>query len=167
MSEVANQFDQRIIEASKLFGVAMVAAAARVSDDILQQALAIKANHSELSDYQHDAYEQEAKKLFINNGIVFDEKSGEFSAILGYLNIKAVDSTFSPTMDAFNQRVLDASAAYRTAVIQGQNPDAFLTTKDKLRSAIVAGRFDTGEASVIILNATRPQSRGLGTSSPG
>lgn len=169
MNSRIHPFDQRIVDASKPFGEAMVAAAARITnDDLLQQALAIRASHSELDRSHHYGYEQEVKELFVSNGIAFDETSREFAAMLGYINIKAEDPQFIPTMDGFNQRVLEASKAYRSAITGGA-PDNFSPAKDRLRSAIVAGQFDTGPASVIITQAhiARSAVGSSGVGSPG
>jgi hypothetical protein len=169
MTNRIHSFDQRILDASKPFGEAMVAVAARIpSDGVLQQALAIRAQHKELDNTHQDAYEQEVHKFFKDNGIKLDEKSEDFAAMLGYLNIKAVDAGFSPTIDAFNQRVLAASQAYRSSVSNRSYSERFSSAKDRLRDAIVAGQFDTGPASVIIIGAlTGPAVGASGVGSPG
>ncbi|MFZ4541946.1 MAG: hypothetical protein ACOYNL_09130 [Rickettsiales bacterium] len=69
-------------------------------------------------------------------------------------------------MEAFIALVRSASEQYRGIISHAAiSPEAYTHAKDKLRSAIVAGQFDSGPASIVILDATRSKGASLGVGS--
>lgn len=137
-------FKERIIKASEPFGIAMIEAAKKIEagDVLLEQALELRKqqplNHAD-EDFSYEAYRESIRNLL---GL---PKGEALDAALGYINLKSAKPDFQPTLEALNALIGDAVDAYKKM--------PFGALKENLMHLMVAGRFDTEEASVALTQA--------------